>query len=313
MEMKTVLIIGGYGFLGTNILKYIEDNLREQYAAIVVDRFPENRDGLVMDCVRKSYAGDFSDSSFIDRVFSENKIDLVIHSLSTTVPALSFNARYDVVTNLIPTLELLNCMARHDVREIVYISSGGAVYGDSRGVPHKETDDVFPISSYGVVKLAIEKYLMQYARQYGLKPLILRLSNPFGPYHYSMQQGICNVAIDTALAGKPFSVWGNGMTRKDYIYVGDFLKILFLLLQKDVFGEVFNVGSGHLASVNEILSIVKKYVPDFSWSYSDSMQNDVSQFELDTTKLKRVIGAYEFLGLEEGIKKVLDWKRSKDA
>lgn len=311
--MKTILIIGGYGFLGTNILKHIEDYLKEQYRAIVIDRFQENRDGLVLECVTKSYAGDFSDSSFMDRVFSENRIDLVIHSLSTTIPSLSFNARYDVVTNLIPTLELLNCMVRHEVKEIVYISSGGAVYGDSRGVPHKETDDVFPISSYGVVKLAIEKYLMQYARQYGLKPLILRLSNPFGPYHYSMQQGICNVAIDTALAGKPFTVWGNGVTRKDYIYVGDFLKILFLLLQKGVFGEVFNIGSGHLASVNEILHIVKKNVPDFVWTYSDSMQNDVSQFELDTAKLRQVIGDYEFLGIEEGIRLILDWKKGKDA
>ena len=311
--MKTVLIIGGYGFLGTNILKYIADNLGEQYDAIVIDRFPENRDGLILNCVKKSYSGDFSDSAFIDRVFSENKVDLVIHSLSTTIPALSFNARYDVETNLIPTLELLNCMVRHGVKEIVYISSGGAIYGESRGMPHKETDDVFPISSYGVVKLAIEKYLMQYMRQYGIKPLILRLSNPFGPYHYSTQQGICNVAIDTALAGRPFTVWGEGTTRKDYIYVSDFLKILFMLVEKAAYGEVFNIGSGHLSSVNEILRIVKKHIPDFVWSYSDSMQNDVSQFQLDTSKLKRFIGDYEFIGIEEGIRLVLDWKRDKDA
>ena len=310
--MKTILIIGGYGFLGTNILKHIEDHLEAQYEVIVIDRFPENRDGLVLNCVKKSYSGDFSDSDFVDRVFSENKVDMVIHSLSTTIPALSFNARYDVETNLVPTLELLNSMVRHGVKEIVYISSGGAVYGESKGLPHKETDDVFPISSYGVVKLAIEKYLMQYARQFGIKPLILRLSNPFGPYHYSMQQGICNVAIDTALAGKPFTVWGNGMTRKDYIYVGDFLKIMFLLVEKDAFGEVFNIGSGHLASVNEILHIVKRNVPDFVWTYSDSMQNDVSQFELDTAKLRQVIGEYEFLGLEEGIRRVFDWKEGKN-
>lgn len=309
--MKTVLIVGGYGFLGTNILKFIEDHLQEQYCAIVIDRFPDNRDGLVLNCVRKTYAGDFSDSSFVDKVFAENKVDLVIHSLSTTIPTLSFNARYDVESNLIPSLELLNCMVRHKVRRIVYISSGGAVYGDSCGTPHKETDDVFPISSYGVVKLAIEKYLMQYARQYGLRPLILRLSNPFGPYHYSMQQGICNVAIDTALSGNPFTVWGEGTTRKDYIYVTDFVRILFLLVQRGAYGEVFNVGSGNLASVNEILALVKKHVPAFDWTYSDSLQNDVSQFELDLSKLKNFIGEYSFIGLEEGIKRVFDWKNEK--
>ena len=311
--MKTILIIGGYGFLGTNILKFVEDNLQSEFETIVIDRFPENRAGLKLDCVKKTYMGDFSDSSFVDRVFSENKIDLVIHSLSTTIPALSLNAKYDVVTNLLPTLELLNCMVRHEVRDIVYISSGGAIYGESTGRPHQETDDVFPISSYGVVKLAIEKYLMQYARQYGLRPLIIRLSNPFGPYHYSMQQGICNVALDTALAGKTFTVWGDGTPRKDYIYVVDFVKILFMLVQKGIYGEIFNIGSGHLVSVNEILHIVKKNVPDFVWTYSDSMQNDVSQFELDTSKLRAVIGDYVFLGLEEGIQLILDWKNEKDA
>ena len=76
--MKTILIVGGYGFLGTNILKYIEDNLREQYDVIVFDFFPTNRAGLVLQCVAKSYAGDFSDTSLIDKVFSENHIDLVI-------------------------------------------------------------------------------------------------------------------------------------------------------------------------------------------------------------------------------------------
>ena len=308
--MKTVLIVGGYGFLGTNILKYIEDNLTQEYSAIVIDRFPENRAGLVFQCVRKSYSGDFSDTSFVEQVFSENRIDLVIHSLSTTVPALSFNARYDVETNLIPTIELLNCMVRHQVYNIIYLSSGGAIYGESRGTPHQETDDVFPISSYGVVKLAIEKYLMQYARQYGLKPLILRLSNPFGPYHYSMRQGICNVAVDTALAGKALTVWGEGCARKDYIYVADFVKIMFLLEQKGISGEVFNIGSGQLYSVNEILVQVKKQIPGFRWSYSDSMQNDVTQFELDLSKLKRTIGEFDFVGLEEGIRRILDWKES---
>ena len=296
--------------MGTNILKYIEDNLTQEYSAIVIDRFPENRAGLVFQCVRKSYSGDFSDTSFVEQVFAENRIDLVIHSLSTTVPALSFNARYDVETNLIPTIELLNCMVRHQVYNIIYLSSGGAIYGESRGTPHQETDDVFPISSYGVVKLAIEKYLMQYARQYGLKRLILRLSNPFGPYHYSMWQGICNVAVDTALAGKALTVWGEGCARKDYIYVADFVKIMFLLEQKGISGEVFNIGSGQLYSVNEILVQVKKQIPGFRWSYSDSMQNDVTQFELDLSKLKRTIGEFDFVGLEEGIRRILDWKES---
>lgn len=306
--METVLIIGGYGFLGTNILKYIEDELQDRYEVIVLDRFPENRSGLALPCVTKSYAGDFSDTAFVERIFEENRIDLVIHSLSTTIPALSHNARYDVETNLIPTLGLLSCMVRYHVSRIVYISSGGAIYGESSGAPHKESDDVFPISTYGVVKLAIEKYLLLYARQFDLHPLILRLSNPFGPYHYSMQQGICNVAVDRALSGKPFIVWGDGASLKDYIYVTDFVRIMFQLIQKDIHGEVINIGSGNLSSVNEILHFIKEHIPGFTWSYGDSICSDVSQFELDTTRMKELIGNFSFIGMEEGIDRLFDWK-----
>ena len=306
--MKTILILGGYGFIGTNIIKYIEDNLTDQYNVIVFDRFPSNRAGLSLRCVKKTYSGDFSDSLMIEQIFAENSIDLVIHSLSTTIPALSPNARFDIETNLIPTVELLDCMVRHNVLEIVYISSGGAIYGDSTGRKHKETDDVFPISSYGIIKLAIEKYLMQYAALYNLKPLILRLSNPFGPYHYSKRQGICNVALDAALSNEPFVVWGSGSARKDYICINDFVHILFRLISSGVGNKVINVASGNLASVDEILQIIKDFIPSFRWSYAEASKYDVANFELDTDLLHSLIGDYQFVGIREGIKQLLDRK-----
>lgn len=305
--MKTILIIGGYGFLGTNILKYIEEVKRDKYRAIVFDKFPTNRSNLVLDCVEKSYTGDFSDSMTLERLFVENDIDLVIHSLSTTVPSLSFNARYDVESNLVPTIELLNCMEKHQVKDIVYISSGGAIYGDTSDKKHKEAEDVFPISSYGVVKLAIEKYLMQYAEIFGFRPLIIRLSNPYGPYHYSKQQGVINVALDAALSCEPFTVWGNGDAKKDYIYVEDFVTILFILLEKGVCKEIINVGSGRQYSVDELLVRIMKLVPTFSWEYREASRYDVSNFQLDTEKLHKIIGEYDFVGIDDGLRKTYDW------
>lgn len=305
--MKTVLIIGGYGFLGMNIIKYIEDYLMQEYKVIVFDKFPDNRSGLTLKCVEKSYSGDFADSQFVDRMFSENTIDLVIHSLSTTVPSQSFNARYDVESNLVPTIELLNCMERHQVKDIVYISSGGAIYGDTSEKKHKEVEDVFPISSYGVVKLAIEKYLMQYAELFGFRPLIIRLSNPYGAYHYSRQQGVINVALDAALLGEPFTVWGNGNAKKDYIYVQDFVAILFMLLEKGVCKEVINVGSGKQYSVDELLAKIKELVPSFSWEYREASRYDVLNFQLDTEKLRKIIGEYNFVGIDDGLRKTFDW------
>ncbi len=293
--MKTILLLGGYGFWGMNVLKHIEDNLKNHYQVVVMDKFPTNRSNLNFECVLRSYSGDFSDSVFLKKIFAENAFDLVIHSLSTTVPALSLNARYDVESNLIPTIDLLDCMVRNGVNDIVYFSSGGAIYGDAKREKHKETEDVFPISSYGVVKLAIEKYLMQYAELYNLRPLIVRLSNPYGPYHYSKQQGVCNVAMDAALSHDTFTVWGNGRAIKDYIYVSDFVTILFMLIEKGVVNQIINVGSGSLASVDDVLNHIRRLLPTFTWSYGESSKFDVSRFELDTDKLLGIIGDYSFV------------------
>ena len=132
-EMKNVLILGGYGFLGTNIMKYVDEHLHQQYRFIVFDKFAKHMGGVEFGCVERTYAGDFTDTALLESIFRENKIDLVIHSLSTTVPVDSANARYDVETNLLPTLDVLALMVKYGVKDIVYISSGGAVYGTQIG------------------------------------------------------------------------------------------------------------------------------------------------------------------------------------
>lgn len=307
-HMQTILLLGGFGFLGTNLMKYIDEHLLLQYRVVVFDKFDHHLHNVQFQCVTKTYAGDFSDDVLLERIFVENHIDMVVHSLSTTVPVNSFNAKYDVESNLLPTLDILAMMVKYEVKDIVYLSSGGAIYGTAAKDAHKESDDVFPVSSYGVVKLAIEKYMMQYAQLYGMRPLILRLSNPFGPYHYSMKQGVINVALDKALKGEKLEIWGNGNGRKDYIYVEDFTRILFLLLEQGVCNEVINVGSGQTYTVNEIVESIHALNPSFEWEYVDAQKFDVGEFSLNTEKLQSYIGAYPFQSLQEGLQKTQAWK-----
>ena len=309
--MKTVLLLGGFGFLGTNVIKMIDDMLVQSYSVVVLDRILAHPFGLKFDCVKKVYVGDFSDESLLKSIFEENDIDLVIHSLSTTIPLGTNNARFDIETNLVPTIKLLDCMSEHQVNDIVFISSGGAIYGNSYDGAHKEDENAYPISSYGVVKLTIEKYLMYYASYYGLRPLVLRLSNPYGPYHYSMKQGLVNVALATALENNRFVVWGDGTAEKDYIYVRDFVSIMFRLVDEGVHSKVINVGSGQVASVNQILGEIKQMIPSFLWEYKEASKLDVSHFELDTTLLGSYIGAYAFVKLDEGIKMTYEWERQR--
>ena len=310
IEMKKqILLLGGFGFLGTNILKYIDAHLINVYDCIVFDKFDAHPHKVQFKSVKKVYAGDFSDAKLISQIFEENTIDMVLHVLSTTVPVDSINAQYDVQSNLLPTLGVLECMVKHHVSTIVYLSSGGAVYGSLSNKRHKESDDVFPVSSYGVIKLAIEKYIMQYAQLYDIKPVILRLSNPYGPYHYSMKQGVVNVAIHKALHNEILNVWGDGCGKKDYIYVEDFCEILFLLLQKYQFMGVLNIGSGCCLSVNEIIDEIKLILPSLSVEYTNAQKFDVSHFELDIAKLKETLGDYVFTTLKDGLCRTIEWSK----
>ena len=279
-----VLLLGAYGFLGTNLMKFI-DCKGLNYKVVTFDKFEKHTEGLSFDCVDASYVGDFADELLLDDIFSNHKIDLVIHCISTTIPVGGQSARYDVESNLLPTIKLLDIMVKHRCLKIVFVSSGGAVYGEGRGT-HSENEAVYPKSSYGVVKVAIEKCLFQYAFGKGMKPLVLRLSNPYGRYHYSMRQGIVNVALEQARRGETFVVYGDGSATKDYIFVEDFCKGMFDLVKKEVWLQVINFGSGYLYSVNEILEEIKKQYPDFKWRYDQANKNDVSYLALDITKLR---------------------------
>lgn len=307
---QTVLVLGGYGFIATNLLKYIDDNLSGQYEIVTFDRLDKHPFGLNFGCVIASYAGDFSDETQIEDIFQKHKIDVVLHFLSNTVPATSMNSQYDVETNLIPTLKLLGIMDRHGVKDIVYLSSGGAIYGDYLRKVHNEEDAVYPKSSYGVVKLAIEKYLLSYAELYGFNTLILRLSNPFGRFHFNKKQGIVNIAIRKALANEVLQIWGDGNGVKDYIFIEDVCDIIMRLIAGGVHTEVYNVASGYAMSVNNIVASIRKEIPSFACEYTSAHGLDVQSFELDITKLRQKLGGYQMTPFDEALRKTLEWQRS---
>ena len=308
--IKNVLLLGGFGFIGTNLLKFVDNHgeLISNYQFVVFDRVQHPLHNIEFSCVRKIYAGDFSDETIIEEIFRQNQIDLVIHSLSGTVPATSHNACFDVETNLISTLKLLDVMEKYGVKDIVYISSGGAIYGDHLEKVHNEEDAVYPKSSYGVVKLAIEKYLLSYAEIYGFHSLILRLSNPFGKYHYNTKQGVINIAIRKAIQNETLEIWGSGDGVKDYIYIEDFCSILFRLVEKGIESEVYNVGGCLPLSVNEIYQSVRNIHPSFMCRHIEASTFDIQNFELDITKLRKKLGKLSYKKFAESLDETYKWQ-----
>ena len=305
--MKTIAVFGGFGFIGSNLLSFFDRFMQDKYRVIIFDKQIDSPLRLHFKCIYKVYTGDFGNRQDVINVFKENHVDYVFHFLNTTVPATSDDVRFDVESNLLPTIELLETMYLFNVKNIIFLSSGGAVYGVSYGNKHLENDDTFPLSSYGIVKLAIEKYICMYSRRNSISYLILRLSNPYGPFHSSTKQGIINVAIKKSILNEKLTVWGNGQSKKDYIFVEDFINILMKLVEINVYQEIINVGSGYLHSVNEILENVKAIQSSFEWEYTDKKEFDNVTFELSTKKLRGYFKNFKFTPLDKGIKKTFDW------
>lgn len=309
--MKTILILGGFGFIGTNLLKFIDENLQDKYDVIVFDYLEGHPHGISFSCIKKKFCGNFADTSIFDTIFKTNKIDYVIHLISTTVPVTSDNIRFDIESNLIPTIDFLNVMIHNNVSQIIYLSSGGAIYGSLKvGEYHKELDNTNPLSSYGIMKLAIEKYLLYYQNIGKINPLILRLSNPYGPYHFSSKQGAINIAVRSALTESEFLVYGSDEISKDYIYIEDLCVILFKLIEKGCFNEVINIGSGEILSLRNILESIKVHFKNFDWTKSNKNLVDVDYVALDISKLMNIIGDYSFVDFENGLNRTISWMKN---
>lgn len=309
--MKNILILGGFGFLSSNLLKYIDSLNFTEYQFILFDRYNEHPAGLKFSCVKKVYSGDFSNKKIIHQIFEENDIHQVFHFLNTTNPASSEDMRYDIETNLIATIGLLEIMVSRNIKKIVFISSGGAIYSNSMVLLGKETEDVFPESSYGIVKLAIEKYIHLFCARSNMTYLILRLSNPFGLFHYSTKQGLINVALRKMLNNETFSVWGDGTNNKDYIFVEDFVDILMKLIKKNVSNEIINVGSGDTICINDILEKLKQFNTEFEWIYIEKKDFDNLTFNLCLSKLNSLLPGYKFTPIDVGIKKTFEWLKQE--
>lgn len=305
---ETVLLLGGTGFIGKNIIDYILKN--EEYSnhkIVVLSRnFQRNIDESI-----EYVTGDYADKSVLIRLFSKWNFTKVFHCATSTTPLTSGNnILSDISGNLIATIGLLDVMRDFSCKYILYLSSGGAVYGEKNLEKISENDICEPLSSYGVVKLTIENYLRLYQKQYGINYLILRISNPFGRFHTSEKQGVVNIAIRRALRGETLEVWGDGTQSKDYLFVDDLVKIIFLLLKHEVVNKTLNVGSGESYQLNCILNTIRVYLPNLEVKYVESKKTDVKDFSLDISLMQSIVN-FKFTEFKEAIQQTIVWENSR--
>ena len=297
--MPRCLILGGSGFIGSHLCEALLNNGHE---VRVFDRSPP------FSRV-EWFKGDFSSDQHI-LLRAVRTSDVIYHLLSTTVPESSIdNPVYDIGSNIINTVKLLDMARQERVKKIIFISSGGTVYGSPRSLPIKETHPTNPICPYGVNKLAIEKYLGVYKRLYGLESCILRLSNPYGerqdPGGF---QGVISKFLHCAIRGEPVRIMGDGHIIRDYFYVGDAVNAMVKVLSYQWEENIFNIGSGVGLSLIELLDIIEDIVGyPVARIYMKGRPFDVRENVLDVSRALGLLGWMPTTPIREGLEKTIGW------
>lgn len=305
-----IIILGAAGFIGTNLMKELakqtEDMItvvdqKEEYFNYELTGYPDNV------CVKIS--GIDKDTDFDQLLVGQ---DIVYHLVSTTVPSTSNQQiSQEIMANVVVTAQMLEACVRCGVKKIVFISSGGTVYGKESGCPLKEDTPTYPISSYGIQKVTIEKLLYLYEYMYGLDYRVVRLANPYGPYQ--RPNGVLG-AVTTftycALKNEPIKVYGDGEVVRDFIYIDDAIRAIVRIAKGNSKYKVFNLGSGRGTSINEVLKTIQKvFGTDIKIEYLPGRKVDVPVNYLDITRYEEEYGELQPLSLEDGIRKTIDFMK----
>jgi UDP-glucose 4-epimerase len=304
-----VLVLGGSGFLGSHI---VDKFLAEKHDVAVYDLYPERFRRSPRGI--KFFTGDFGNVGALSELIATG-FEAVIHCVSTTTPKSSNESpEFDIQSNVIGTLNLLDICVRHGIGKLVFLSSGGTIYGDiGDAAMVDESHPVRPMCSYGVSKLSIEHYLDVYRHLRGLDYVALRLSNPYGERQSPLRAlGALTVFLHKALKKQNVEIWGDGSVTRDFIYVGDVATAVYLATVNPISG-VFNVGTGTGLSLRDILSHISDVVgiePSVTWLASRSF--DVPRIVLDASKLKKATNWSVSTSLDEGVAITAEWLRNSD-
>ena len=243
-------------------------------------------------------------------------VEVVFHLLGGSIPAAAeCDAAADLRTNAAQSLELLEYCRMARVKRIVFISSGGTVYGVPRHVPIAEDHPTDPISVYGIHKLLVEKHLGLMAHRHGIRTMVLRAANPYGPFQTPGRgQGVIATLISQRLAGQPVEVWGDGSVTRDFLHVADLTDAMLLAALYDGPHSVMNVGSGKGRTVLDVVASIDAMLglQGAEIRYKAGRAVDVPANVLDTTLIRRELGWTARRDWMQGLAETAEWLRKAE-
>lgn len=302
-----ILIFGGGGFLGSYL---VENLLRKRNEVTIYTRHKIDNIYFFSDRVNIIF-GDYAlENNFHEIV---KGYDYVYQLISASVPSINDPIK-DIDWTIKPTLRLMDACVKNNIKKVIFFSSGGTVYGIPNSIPIKENHLTNPISSYGIQKLIIEKYLEFYYQMYGLDYTILRIANPYGPRQKAFSnQGLIANILAKYLTHQTIEIWGDGSTVRDYIYVEDVIEAAVEVLRYKGNEKIFNLASGKGYSINEIIKVIENIVGHkINVCNLKARKQDVPINILDIDLIEKELKWYPKIDLNEGIKKMIQSWNSKN-
>lgn len=303
---KKVLVVGGAGFIGSHLC----DSLIELNNDVtIVTPETSNLDnishlyGKIKIIFKKL-------EQLNDTSLNWSSLDVVYLLACTSKPKSSNeNPINDITNNLLPAINLLDICAKSKVNKLVFTSSGGTVYGIPRTTPLIEEHQTNPICSYGIHKLAIEKYIQLYNKLYNLNYKVARISNAYGE-RQSVKggQGLIASIIEKMNQNSPITIWGDGSEIRDYIHASDIASALISIANCNSDETIFNVGSGSGLTILNIIRYVENGMgkkTEIIWEKSRNM--DVPNNVLDISKIKRTLDWNPLIDINSGIARCIRW------
>jgi UDP-glucose 4-epimerase len=310
-KIKYSVVLGGKGFIGSHLVNAL---VQKGHQVRSFDRFhsetmPEKTIGNES---LQSINGDFQLATDLEAALED--CDICYHLISTTTPLSSnLDPLFDVESNIKGTVQLLSLAKQAGVKKIIFISSGGTVYGIPQQIPMPESHPTNPTCSYGITKLAIEKYLALFENLYGLQYSILRVANPYGEGQKAVKgQGAIAAFLSKALQNEPIEVWGDGSVVRDYLHVDDVVSALLVAAMYDGKERIFNIGSGTGQSLNSILDSIETMLGrPVLRNYLQPRNFDVPSNILCIDKAKQHLGWSPKINFAEGLRRSSAWLKKE--
>lgn len=303
----TCLVLGGSGFLGAHLVTALAA------AGYRVRSFDRRAPLLPFTGAVETIVGDFQNAGEVADAVAG--CELCFHLASTTIPKSSNDDPvFDVESNIAGTLRLLDSCRRQGVRKFIYASSGGTVYGVPQYTPIDEKHPTEPVCSYGIVKLAVEKYLHLYHTLYGIDYRVLRVSNPYGPgQNVHAAQGAVGVFLGKVFHDEAIHVWGDGSVVRDYLYVGDVTRAFLAAIEHAGTERVINIGSGHGLDLNTLLREIGQATGrQPRVTYEAARPFDVPVSVLDIRLAREGLNWKPEIAIDEGLRRTWRWLLARE-